>query len=1235
MARFVPVLKVVPYWGSPQERKILRQFGDTKDLHTKEASFHVVITSYQLRYSTMSESDMTAQEWNKEGDKEFNNGNWSKAISHYTEAIELATDDTEKGLYYDNRAAMYFEQDDYDKVIKDCNNKEKRQNAMITLLILARWRTAYEIFIKEVGENDKVICSSIRIVAGLCKNNVSRTKSTMIKVVLPWCLKMMNSTFTKRVDASEYCLQLEYWAKQLVELRGLQKLMEVASEMMKFKNKISIDITSSTQTLISMYITEIYEKMICSDDDKKTFINAIDDFIGDKLPFDTESKVRMVLAITTLIFSPLDAVGVESIVADVLPWCLEMMNSKCKERVNASQYCLQTILKTYSGINDEPDSIPDEALCVMHKKEIDSILSYLLDKIENNTTTYIARDALIKFITRNIHYTALDWAKRLLKFGGLETLMEIASLLDITYSTQTITSVCLAKIDDLDENDKENFFNIINTSIRGYLSLNDVGCHMRATVAITTLTLGPFNVANAIIIEDGFDDKIFYFLKDKGNDLLIQKVICEFIYAVVTKYDVFNTFIRRSFTILRDLCHLASNDSEDPDDFEDLDNSENQKDSIRIRAFVGICKMTKFEVLKSELQAVLTFDKDHISTWRKVCRQFLTNSQRDIRKWAVEGLSYLTLDLGVKNELMKDQRAVKAIIKFAKIEHQSILYQVNILLVNLCIAYDNYNFPSEREMFVKCFNIDHIQAEDDYVQERRRVLAEAGVTSALVSLAKTGSENSKELIARVFNAICSQHDLRKIVIQEGGTEALLSLALNGTDTGMIYATRALAYLALTTSPEVAFPGQIIMEVVQPISNLLNPERSINERCDALTALCNLASVNNSMREHIFKTEYERIKQLILSHKVVIQFVKQRSDHLFDFMNWSVKDDTDDHTKKAIAGTLATLTAASEEACEKLLGWDIWSTFLPILLNDPDDNLQHKGTEIALNMMNSTKDVAAKLIETDTIMKRVRELSDNNTMQNKEIKELASRVLEAAAKWGKLKRDIEESGLSQSTDNIEHSIKRIKQSDSIRTESDMIAQEWKEKGNEEYKKGNWAKALNHYTNALRLAEDNAEEAAVYYKNRAAVYLMLHDYDKAVKDCDMALMIHRIHNVLDLAFNMSAEKEKRETAMNNYNLLVLAREKVGAEQIFEEENLFKITHVVKLQKNEKMICSAIRIVGELCKNNINQTESIMKYVGLPSCLKMMNSTSSERVNAFQYYLQVNILSEKRVVIMHVLQ
>ncbi|XP_077270245.1 protein unc-45 homolog B-like [Temnothorax americanus] len=785
------------------------------------------------------------------------------------------------------------------------------------------------------------------------------------------------------------------------------------------------------------------------DGDKATFIKAIEEFIEDKLPnFDTKSKVRIVLAITTLIFGPLDVEKIESIRINVLPWCLEMMNSTSSEIVNASQYCLQSILNTCCGRNEEPDSIPDETLCKEHKQVTDTILSCLLDKIDNKTLTPgIARDASIEFITRNIHYTALGWAKRMIEFGGLGTLIELTSQLveyqyqssfDITSSTRTITRECLAKIDEnLPLDYRQQLSAGINRFVRNRLYSLDEEPKLRAIVAMTTLTFGPFNVANTFITEDRFNDMIVNFLIDSGNDLLIKKVICEFIYAVVSKYDEFNTFIRQSFIILRKLCYPEdsddfkdSDDSEDLDNFENLDNSEgshdseNLKDSIRIRAFVGICKMTKFDELERELQAVPTFNKEQIGTWLKICIRFLTNPQRNMRKWAIEGLSYLTVDLGVKDDLIEDKQAVQAIIEFAKTENESILYQVDILLVNLCSAYDKEDFIIERETFVNNFNVDetHIRANDDYVEERRRVLAEAGVTSALVSLAKTGSENNKELIARVFNAICSEHNLRKIVVQEGGTETLLSLALNGTDIGKLDATQALVYLALTTSPEVAFPGQIIMEVVQPISNLLNPERSVNERCDALTALCNLASVNNNMREHIFKTEYERIEQLVLSHEFVIQFVEQRSEHLFDLMNWSVEDGTDDHTKKALAGTLATLTATSKEACEKLLSWDLWPTFLPFLLNNSDNDLQHKGAEIALNMMNSTKDVAAKLIETDAIMKRVRELSDNNSVQ---IKELASRVLEAAAKWGKLKRYIERNESSQSTDNIEDSIKRIK------------------------------------------------------------------------------------------------------------------------------------------------------------------------------------------------------------------
>lgn len=49
ITKFVPNIKVLPYWGSSKDRKILRKFWDRKHItYTKESEFHVLVTSYQL-----------------------------------------------------------------------------------------------------------------------------------------------------------------------------------------------------------------------------------------------------------------------------------------------------------------------------------------------------------------------------------------------------------------------------------------------------------------------------------------------------------------------------------------------------------------------------------------------------------------------------------------------------------------------------------------------------------------------------------------------------------------------------------------------------------------------------------------------------------------------------------------------------------------------------------------------------------------------------------------------------------------------------------------------------------------------------------------------------------------------------------------------------------------------------------------------------------------------------------
>ncbi|KAH7032743.1 SNF2 family N-terminal domain-containing protein [Microdochium trichocladiopsis] len=55
IAKFVPEFKVLPYWGTAGDRKVLRKFWDRKHAtYKKDAPFHVMVTSYQLVVSDVA-----------------------------------------------------------------------------------------------------------------------------------------------------------------------------------------------------------------------------------------------------------------------------------------------------------------------------------------------------------------------------------------------------------------------------------------------------------------------------------------------------------------------------------------------------------------------------------------------------------------------------------------------------------------------------------------------------------------------------------------------------------------------------------------------------------------------------------------------------------------------------------------------------------------------------------------------------------------------------------------------------------------------------------------------------------------------------------------------------------------------------------------------------------------------------------------------------------------------------
>lgn len=66
-----------------------------------------------------------------------------------------------------------------------------------------------------------------------------------------------------------------------------------------------------------------------------------------------------------------------------------------------------------------------------------------------------------------------------------------------------------------------------------------------------------------------------------------------------------------------------------------------------------------------------------ILTLHPLIARFLVNPAKDtdMRRWAAEGLSYLTLDADVKEQLIEDRKAVQALFELAKVARVFSAYQ--------------------------------------------------------------------------------------------------------------------------------------------------------------------------------------------------------------------------------------------------------------------------------------------------------------------------------------------------------------------------------------------------------------------------------------------------------------------------------------------------------------------------------------------------------------------------------
>ncbi|XP_042221331.1 protein unc-45 homolog B-like [Homarus americanus] len=923
---------------------------------------------------TKGEGDKTPQQLKEEGNEAYKLADWDKAIDKYSQALTATTEDKERSVFYKNRAAVYLKIEDYENVVKDCTQcleiSPKDPKALF------RRAQAYEAL--EQAEKAYADARTLQVVD---------PKNKEVQEMLSRVHKVVQDLVEEKTKTSGKVQQLfdilfdpgcekdkrETCANNLVALARER----AGSELLMKQNILG--------RMVQMLKTEknFEIKIACA--------RTLSEFCKDL------DRTKLIL----------QEIGI--------PWLLDLMNNKHEGLVNATQYTFQKIFNTLSGMDIKLERKPDKILLAQNQKEIDSLMATLVSIVTQRTMSGLCRDAVIELILKNVDWEKLNWADKFIRMGGIEKMLDICSELeefqfesriDITDNTRMTTAICLAKVYDSQYDDKarEAYRNRVDEYIRLRLLTPDLEHKVRVAVAISTLLLGPLDVGSHLIAREGILEMLL--VMANSDDLLQQKAACEALIAAATKKDKCRSIITQGTDILKKLY-------------------QSKNDAIKVRALVGLCKLGSMGGTDASMKP---FSEGASLKLAEACRRFLVNptKDKDMRRWACEGLSYLTLDADVKEKLISDRPALRSMIELAKSGDMNCLYGVVATFVNLCNAYDTQEVIPEMVELAK-FAKQHVPEthdldDQDFVDKRVTILAEEGAATALTALSKTDSQNSRELIARLFNAICQMQDNRGLVVQQGGTKALLDLATEGTKKGKTVAAQALARIAITINPEVAFPGQRAYEVVRPLLKLLDPECQALENFESLMGLTNIAGISESTRKRIIKERglplienymfehHEMIRRAAIQCMAnmcaspdIIKLLEGKNDK-FKYLFLCASDE-DEEIIKAAAGALCMVMSESPKCLVKVFEAKDWEEILEFLLSHANKDIQYRGTVIVFLLVSHDKQTAERIIDTHckTALEAISKI-DNPEFVLPKAREYAHNTLKLCATQWKLIKD---------------------------------------------------------------------------------------------------------------------------------------------------------------------------------------------------------------------------------------
>ncbi|KFV99571.1 Protein unc-45 B, partial [Eurypyga helias] len=855
----------------------------------------------------------------EEGNKYFQAGNYEKAVQSYTQAIKLNKDKALQAVLYRNRAACFLKKEEYAKAASDAS----RAIDINASDIKALYRRSQAL--EKLGKLDQAFKDAQK-----CATIEPRNKN------FQETLRRLGANIQEK-------LHIQFSTDSRV-----QKMFEILLDENSEKEKRE----KAANNLIVLGREEAGAERIFQNNGISLLLQLIETKNAELILAAVRTLSGMCTGHKARATAILHYLGIDRI-------CMWM--SVDNEEISlAVCSLLQTITDCLLGQGKEEHHGKEEAVVLDTKRDLRMITMRLLDMLVSKNVSGQGRDRALNLLNKNIPRKDLkdhdnsrttfvidNGLKKILKVVG--QIPEMPDCLPLTENTQLTASVLLNKLyDDLRcDPERDNYRVICEEYIKSKVDPQNMDKTLHAIQMVSGILQGPFDLGNKLLGMKGVMEMMVALCGSERE--IDQLVAVEALIHASTKLSRATFIISNGVALLKEIYKKTKNEK------------------IKIRALVGLCKLGSAGGTDYGLRQ---FAEGSTEKLAKQCRKWLCNTSIDTRtrKWAVEGLAYLTLDADVKDDFVEDEPALQAMFELAKTSDKTILYSVASALVNCTNSYDTKELVPELVQLAK-FSKQHVPEEHpkdkkDFVVKRVKRLLKAGVVSALACMVKADSailtDQSKELIARVFLALCEDPKDRGTVVAQGGGKALIPLAVEGTEVGKIKASHALAKIAAISNPDIAFPGERVS-----LTNFSGRSDKLRMKIVKERALPDIENYMFENHDQLRQAATECMCNLVVNKEVQEWFVADGNDRLKLVVLLCGEDD--EKVQVAAAGALAMLTASQKKLCSKMTEVTTqWLEILQRLCLHDNMEVQHRGLVIAFNLISADKDLAKKLVETELL-----------------------------------------------------------------------------------------------------------------------------------------------------------------------------------------------------------------------------------------------------------------------------